>query len=80
MTRFEEIGVELQEQSWTPKEADRKFQRSCELCCSRGFHIRCDRCAIDCAHRRMKEVFSILKQAPHPESKYANPRKLTTVS
>jgi len=62
MTRFEEIGVELQELSRTPKEAKRLYQHSCDLCCSSGLHIRCDRCAIDCAHTRMIEAFSVMKK------------------
>lgn len=70
MTRFEEIGVEHQEQSRNKTEADKKYQRSCELCCNRGLRIQCDRCAIDYAHTRMMEVFSILKKHPRTSAKY----------
>ena len=62
MTRFEEIGVELQELSRSKREAEKKFQRSCEMCCNWGLPIRCNRCAIDCAHTRMMEVFSAMRK------------------
>ena len=63
MTRFEENGVDLQELSRDKREAERRYQRSCELCCNWGLSIRCDRCAIDCAHTRMMEVFSVIKKS-----------------
>lgn len=71
MTRFEENGVDLQELSSSRREAERKFQRSCELCCNWGLFIHCDRCAIDCAHTRMMEVFSVMKKPSQYRAKCA---------
>ena len=50
MTRFEEKGVELQQNSVTKFQARTRFEHSCELCCTRGMRISCDRCAIRVAH------------------------------
>lgn len=51
MIKFEQIGVNLQNESETIKEAQSKFSRSCEICCNRGLHIECERCAIAVAHK-----------------------------
>lgn len=50
MTNFELKGSELQYRSATPEIAERNYQTSCEICCFRGMHIRCDRCPIAAAH------------------------------
>ena len=46
MTKFEQVGVEFQYDARNKKEANRSFQYSCRVCCERGMHIECDRCAI----------------------------------
>lgn len=51
MIKFEQIGVNFQNESVTIKEAQWKFSRSCEICCNRGLHIDCERCAISVAHK-----------------------------
>lgn len=51
MTRFEEIGVEIQYAATNARKAKGSFNYSCDVCCSRGLHIECDRCAIAYAHR-----------------------------
>ena len=51
MCKFEQIGVCLQNESDTVKEAQCKFARSCEICCNRGLQIKCDQCAIAIAHK-----------------------------
>lgn len=51
MCKFEQIGVNLQNESDSVKEAQGKFSRSCEICCNRGLHIDCNRCAIAIAHK-----------------------------
>ena len=63
MTRFEEIGVELQERSRNKKEAKVLYKHSCDLCCNSGLNIRCNRCAIDYAHTRMLGIFSVMKKS-----------------
>lgn len=51
MIKFEQIGVNLQNESETIKEAQNKFSRSCDICCNRGLNIKCERCAIAIAHK-----------------------------
>ena len=46
MTKFAQVGVEFQYDARNKKEANRSFQYSCRVCCERGMHIECDRCAI----------------------------------
>ncbi len=57
MTRFEEIGQQLQLESLSKAEAKSRFKKSCDLCCNRGNHIDCDRCAIASCHRMVLETF-----------------------
>ena len=51
MIKFEQVGINLQNECETIKEAESKFARSCEICCNRGLHIECDRCLIAAAHK-----------------------------
>lgn len=57
MTKFEQVGVNMQYDTTTKEEAKRKFARSCECCCSKGLHIKCDRCAIETAHKLVVASF-----------------------
>ena len=50
MTKFEQRGVGLQVESGSKREAERKFGYSCDVCCSRGLRLECDRCAIKATH------------------------------
>ena len=50
MTKFEQVGVNMQYEATTKEIAHKKFSRSCECCCNKGLHIRCDQCAISTAH------------------------------
>ena len=50
MTKFEQIGVNYQHAAQTKEEAIRNFKYSCNCCCHRGMHIKCDRCAIEYVH------------------------------
>ena len=51
MTKFEQVGINMQYDSVTKEIALRKFSRSCECCCSKGLRIECDRCAISTVHQ-----------------------------
>ncbi len=53
MSKFEQIGCNMQTESKTKEEAQRKFSRSCDICCNHGLQIKCDHCAV-------KEVHEIL--------------------
>lgn len=51
MTKFEQIGVNIQYNSPTKEIAQENFSRSCECCCNRGLYIKCNRCAIEVTHK-----------------------------
>lgn len=51
MTKFERVGINMQYDSATKEIAIKKFSRSCECCCNRGMHIKCDQCAIETVHK-----------------------------
>lgn len=51
MTKFEQVGVNMQYDAPTKEIAKQKFSRSCECCCNRGLNIPCDRCAIETVHK-----------------------------
>jgi len=51
MTKFEQIGVNRQIEASTRFQAEKSFSNSCNICCMRGMHIECDRCAIAEAHK-----------------------------
>lgn len=53
MTRFEEIGAELQGECTSIDQAVRTMEYSCRLCATKGMRIRCDRCAISVAHEQV---------------------------
>ena len=63
MTKFETIGVQRQINSKNIEEANYNFEISCLLCCSRGMHIECDKCAIRGAFLQNCACFN----APIPE-------------
>ena len=51
MTKFEQVGVNMQYESDTREIAQRKFSRSCECCCNKGMAIKCEHCAIETVHK-----------------------------
>ena len=57
MTKFEQIGVNMQYESATREIAQQMFSRSCECCCNKGMHIKCDYCAIETAHNLVMATF-----------------------
>lgn len=50
MTKFEQVGVNLQYDADSVRRAKANFKHSCDVCCSRGIRISCDRCAIAATH------------------------------
>ena len=50
MTKFEEVGQKYQMQAYDEDYAKWSFENSCYLCCTRGLHIDCSKCAIAQAH------------------------------
>lgn len=61
-TSFEERGVELQRDSLSVAEANRRFQSSCIRCCSKGRCVDCDYCAINAAHAERLEILAALSE------------------
>ncbi len=57
MTKFEQVGVQRQLDSDNKREAMRAFQHSCDVCCHKGMHINCDKCAIAHVNREVVAVF-----------------------
>lgn len=50
MSRFLDVGVQIQQEARTIRAAERKFEHSCEICCSRGYAYNCDTCPIAAEH------------------------------
>lgn len=63
MTKFEQIGVNYQNDAESKEQANRSFRYSCECCCTRGLRIECDRCAIAVAHNLTIAAFENNKVA-----------------
>lgn len=57
MTKFEQKGIQLQQSSVTKAEAQRNFAHSCDVCCSRGLRLDCDRCGIAVCHKLTIAIF-----------------------
>ena len=64
MTRFEEVGTDIQYSAHSKDQAVKCFKRSCELCCTKGIRIDCDRCAIASTHNSVVEAFESKVKAP----------------
>lgn len=47
---FFENGADIQYQSTSIRQADKNYNKSCNLCCSIGLRMRCEMCPIEGAH------------------------------
>lgn len=54
---FFEHGVYLQRNSANIQQANSRQDRSCSICCTRGFRMDCDRCPIEVAHKETVSLF-----------------------
>lgn len=59
MTKFEEIGCAIQRDAETPMVASVKFKQTCSICCARGIHLDCDKCAVSETHSLVMACFRI---------------------
>lgn len=50
VTKFEQVGVNYQNDAASKHDAIKSFRYSCRVCCERGIRIDCDRCAISATH------------------------------
>ncbi len=57
MTKFEQIGINIQMSAVSKEDALQKFSHSCILCCHKGMRIDCDRCAIAVTHHQLIAIF-----------------------
>ena len=57
MTKFEQVGVNMQYEALTKEIAQKKFSRSCDCCCNKGMQINCDRCQIATVHQLVMASF-----------------------
>lgn len=57
MLKFEQIGVERQLESTNKYESLQSFKHSCNVCCHKGIHLECDRCAIAQTHSQVVAYF-----------------------
>lgn len=64
MTKFEQIGVELQYDACSLHQSSKNFQYSCRVCCERGMRIECDRCAIRATHEMTVAYFASTQENP----------------
>ena len=62
MTKFEQVGINMQYASVTKEIAIKKFARSCECCCNKGMCIDCDRCSIATVHQLVIASFENEKE------------------
>lgn len=61
MTKFEQIGIQLQNDSVSKFDAQKKFEYSCTTCCNRGIHLDCERCAIASTHAVTVAAFETIE-------------------
>lgn len=57
MTKFEQVGVNLQYDAVSVRHANKNFKYSCDTCCSKGMRIECERCAIAATHAMVVAYF-----------------------
>lgn len=62
MTKFEEIGCAMQRDAETPMDAAIKFKQTCDVCCARGIHLDCDKCAVAGTHSLVMACFRLPSQ------------------
>lgn len=64
MGDFFEHGTHLQRASASVREANRRYGLSCNICCSRGYRMDCDRCPIAVSNKETVEVLTAMQSAP----------------
>lgn len=58
MTKFEQVGINIQMSAYSKEDAIKKFHYSCNVCCCKGMRIDCDRCAIAYHHNQLVAYFN----------------------
>lgn len=57
MSKFEQIGINIQLSAVSKEDALKKFACSCNICCYKGIHLDCDHCAIAVAHNQIIAIY-----------------------
>jgi hypothetical protein len=60
--KFVQISKNLQDACSTPEDAKRAFATSCNICCSRGIKMDCDRCPVKAHHELVVAVMADLEE------------------
>lgn len=74
MTKFEQVGVDLQYDALSVRDAVKSFRYSCKVCCRRGMRIDCDRCAIRATHDMTVASFASYARELPPEEVFQEGR------
>ena len=62
MIKFEQIGVNFQYEAESKGKANSAFKQSCNICCNKGIHLDCDKCAIAVAHSLVIAAFDDIER------------------
>ena len=62
MGKFIDMGIEMQRSAHTVRAAKKRFERSCELCCMRGYVYDCEPCPIAAEHKLRLDILGYLKE------------------
>lgn len=60
--KFVQLSKIHQDMAATPKEATEAFAMSCNICCTRGINMTCERCEVKAYHDLVMAVFDDLKE------------------
>lgn len=63
MSRFEEIGASFQQNSCSIEQANRRFERTCDKCCTLGLRIDCESCGVAHANKHFIETIERVRVA-----------------
>ena len=72
MTKFEQIGVNFQYNAESKRGANKAFKYSCDVCCNKGIHLDCEKCAIAVAHSLVVAAFDDMEQKGKQVSEMKN--------
>lgn len=65
MTRFEEIGAQLQGDCTSIDQAVKTMNYSCSLCATKGVKVQCSKCAIAVAHEQVCTILLDVEEAKY---------------
>jgi hypothetical protein len=60
---FIDEGIRRIRRSQDPESARRSFDRSCSVCCTHGYQIRCDQCKVANAFDQTIQILRYMKNS-----------------